>query len=147
MAFANQIPDSEGGIGVPLIALSALAIMERHNTITPQMRGIGETFHTQFRLASLDGLKAASVDRIPMNFSVASWRAGGNERARRRVADAIKLLGGDATVPASCAWHVLGLEWSLREWAAIWLRGNKDHASGAVITTLSLLEGVVASWS
>ena len=146
-AFATQIPDSEGRPGAPLMRLSALAIMEKHNTISRQLRNIGDLVHDQFRLACLDGLKAAAVDRVPG--PVSFWREpGGNDRARRRIAEVLKLLGSDNnSLAASCAWDVLGLEASLRDWAAKRVGGNTHRATGVLVATLSVMEGPIAAWS
>jgi len=133
----RQIADSQGLIGDPWVALSTLAQMERAGTITPRQRRAGDAFHDCFRRAGLDSLKAAPLVRV--GAGAADWH-NGNEAARRRIAAAIRCLGGDATILASCAWHVLGLEWSLREWAAKSLGGKVDRASGVVIATLALLE-------
>jgi hypothetical protein len=37
--------------------------------------------------------------------------------ARRRVANAIDALGGHSSPAGSCVWFVVGLEFSVREWA------------------------------
>jgi hypothetical protein len=146
MSYAHQIADIDGNIGVPMIALSPLAIMVRHGTITAQLAAIGDTFNAQFRLASLDTLKAAAVDRLPTNLASQNWHGGGNERARSRIGAAITLLGGDQSIAAHCAWHVLGMECSVREWARMRLAGKVDRAVGVVIATLSALEPQVSAW-
>ncbi len=141
LAIASQITDANGDIGAPFLALCTLKVMERNGTITRDQAIAGEQFRDCFRRAGLDGLHAAALERIP---SAAAWwrEGGGNERARREVADAIRSLGGEISVTASCAWHVLGLEWSLREWIdkQRFIRISKPvMASGILIGALDVL--------
>lgn len=119
-------------------ALYTLELMERNGTITRQQLLAGEAFHQHFRVAALDGLKAAALDRLPGNGD--ADRSPGNDRARRRIAEAIRMLGGQGRLPASCAWHVLGLEWSLREWAEKCLSGRHVVAVGVLVAVLAILE-------
>lgn len=135
----NQIPDINGDIGDPFIALDTLSTMLRKGTIQPELCSVGEKFHDTFRRASLDQLHAAALIRIP---SPAMWwrEGGGNDQARRQIAEAIRALGGEISLSASCAWHVLGLEWSLREWSIKALRSNVAQASGVLISTLWVLK-------
>lgn len=142
---AQQMADARRLIGLPYIALSTLAVMQRAGTITPRQRDAGEEFHRLFRLAALDGLKAAALDRIPAVGGCNAYGAASNERARRMIGEAIRALGGEGTLRASCAWHVLGLEWSLRQWSEKALRGNVDRAAGAVIVTLEILQPVFSA--
>jgi hypothetical protein len=112
------------------------------------MAAAGETFHDAFRRAGLDSMAAANPQRVPVQLSSGRglWRApGGNERARLAVAGALVALGGYASPGGSCAWHVLGCEWSLRQWATSvnWAKGRIDHAvaRGILIADLGVLEG------
>lgn len=139
MGWSGPIADIEGGIGQPLFALSTLALLERRGTITADERRAGDAFHAVFRRAALDGLKAADMGRVATIGAPSFAGGGGNEGARRRIAAAIDKLGGEASIAASCAWHVLGLEWSLREWAAKALRGNVHQATGSLRATLGLI--------
>lgn len=134
----EQLPDAAGAIGSPFIALSTLAVMERNGTLTPRQRLAGDEFHRLFRLACLDGLKAAPLVRLAAPTKVEHHH--GNEAARKRIAGAIRLLGGQTAPAASCAWHVLGLEWSLREWATKGLRCNADMARGVLVAALGALD-------
>ena len=141
LAVASQLPDINGDIGSPYMALCTLKVMERNGTITRDQAIAGEQFRDCFRRAGLDGLHAAALERIP---SAAMWwrEGGGNERARREVAEAIRSLGGEISPTASCAWHVLGLEWSLREWCdkQRFIRISKPIvASGILIGALDVL--------
>jgi hypothetical protein len=141
LAVADQIMDINGDIGAPFMALCTLKVMERNGTITRDQAIAGEQFRDCFRRAGLDALHAAALVRLP---GPASWwrEGGGNERARRDVAEAIRSLGGEISPTASCAWHVLGLEWSLREWVdkQRFIRISKPIvASGILIGALDVL--------
>ena len=82
-----------------------------------------------------------ALDRVPgLGACRNDQDVAGNERARRQVARAIRALGGAGSVAASCAWHVLGLEWSLREWSQKALRGKVDQAAGVLVAALAILD-------
>jgi len=138
--FGDQTPDIEGAIGYPLFALSTLELMERKGTITSPQRDAGEEFHRLFRLASLDGIRAAAMDRVSHAAAYANTSLSGNERARKRIARSIMALGGDGSILTSCAWHVLGLEWSLRQWSVRATGANVDRAAGVLVGSLAVLE-------
>ena len=65
--------------------------------------------------------------------------------ARRKVADALDALGGHDSAAGSCAWHVVGLEMSVREWAMRQGWGGRavapPQAQGMLVATLSVLAG------
>jgi len=61
------------------------------------------------------------------------------ERARRHAHDALAALGGHGPL-AECAWHVLGLEWSLRRLCRERIGGNPAEASGVLVAVVMLLE-------
>lgn len=147
------IRDSGGGFGLPYIALHTLQRLARNGTITPQQHAAGDDFHGRFRRACLDPLKAAPMLRL-----AASTRRPDEpvncEAARRSIATRIAALGGSlatfladgvecrASGPklASAAWHILGLEWSIRQWAQRATRANEEAACGILVATLDFLE-------
>lgn len=139
MALTRTIPDANGRIGSPFVALATLARMERSGTITALQRRAGEEFHRVFRRAALDELRASDLARVSGG-SGKRVAANGNERARKQIASAMSVLGGERSLAASCAWHVLGLEWSLREWAAKATQTNVHRATGVLVATLDLLD-------
>ena len=64
--------------------------------------------------------------------------------ARRRVGDAITLLGGHGSLPSSAAWFVLGVGLSVKEWARRVRFGQgralgEEVARGIVIAALAVL--------
>ncbi len=137
----KQIVDARGMSGAPYVVLSPLAAMERNQTISRQQRNAGDKFHDAFRRAMLDQRRAAALIRGPT--PVVWWgQSLGNTEARRRVAEAIRALGGEGAVGANLVWHVLGLEWSLKFWIEnqrIARISNKSVASGILIGALDVL--------
>lgn len=111
----ETLADSDGNIGLPWRAESALERMERLGDIGPRERHAGEEFGRLFQLAQLDPLKAADVVRGERSAGPAGPH--GAERARRRVSAALDALGGPSSPCGSCAWFVLGLEFTLAAWA------------------------------
>ena len=140
MGLVRPIADHNGHIAQPLRALSTVELMARKGAVTGRQLAAAGEFHRLFRLAGLDALKAADLGRVPNAGGAGTTAGSGHEFARRRIARAIAALGGEATCLASCAWHVIGLEWSLRDWAAKATRGNVHQASGILKSPLELLE-------
>lgn len=139
----DAIADERGASGQPFRALDVLARMERHGSITPAMRQAGECFRDDFILAHFEALRSADMGRVPSRGE--PTRIGGSVMAaRERVWQAVKMLGGLTSPCGCCAWHVLGLQETLMEWAVFegW-RGRPVHqstASGLLIGALGLLE-------
>ena len=109
-------PDEAGRPSRPYRRVDTLAAMLRKGTITAAMRQAGEDFHMIFVRAALDPLRAADLRRV----------RGGTRRleeseaqlvARKTVWRTVEAVGGLASPAGSCCWHVLGLEWSIKDWA------------------------------
>ncbi len=133
----RELIDVAGLVSTPWRVLSLLDAMERRGAITADMREAGEDFYHNFRVAQLDGLRAASLERAG-----GGWSGGllnGNERARKAVMASVAALGGGRAPAASCSWHVLGLEWSLRRWSGEYRHGSVNEASGILIAALGVL--------
>jgi hypothetical protein len=135
-----QLADSAGLIGVPWRAEGLLARLERHGDIGRRERSAGELFAELFHLAHLSPLKASDMgqrsDRAPTT-------AYGGDRARRRVNDALDALGGLDSACGSCAWHVVGGEMPMAEWARRQEWSGKpirpEVAKGVLLGTLGSL--------
>jgi hypothetical protein len=122
--------------------IDPLARMRRAGTITDAMYNAARDFQAAFVIAQLEPLRAPSMLRVP--------GAGGAPElhehqldARRRVHEALDALGGVSSPAANCAWHVIGCERSLRDWA---LRQRwsgrplpQGHAQGILVATLGIL--------
>ena len=145
----GRVEDEAGGMRRAIVwrGLDTLATMTQRGTITATMAAAGERFHDAFRRAGLDGLYAPDPRRVPVQLGpgYGLWRtARGNDRAKLEVAGALAALGGVVSPGGSCAWHVLGCEWSLRQWATSvnWAAGGISHqyAAGILIAGLGMLD-------
>jgi hypothetical protein len=123
---------------VQLADSAGLARLERHGDITRRERAAGEEFARLFHLANLDPLKASDMG----GERIIATRAGqhSSERARRRVTDALDALG---IASGSCAWHVIGCESTMAEWARRQNWSSRpirpEVAKGILIATLGSL--------
>lgn len=116
---AETLADAQGAIGLPWLAETPLARLHRRGDIAPEQRRAGEQFQSLFRVAALDPLRAGDMGQRMEASSGPQASTHGTlvEHARRRVMDAIAALGGMRS-PAGCAaWHVVGLEMSVADWA------------------------------
>ncbi|WP_203072189.1 hypothetical protein [Falsiroseomonas ponticola] len=142
--FSAPVREADPETGTPVQhrrAVDTLGMMLGNGTITQEMHDAGAAFRRVFRAAALDGLRAMPLLRVP--------GASGDpltERqasARERVAAALDALGGHGSAPGSCAWHVLGLEMSVREWAQRQGWGGRPvappQAQGMLVATLAVL--------
>jgi len=62
--------------------------------------------------------------------------------ARKRVHEALTALGGVGRAPGSCAWHVIGLEWTLARWSTQEFGRGQEVAKGVLIATLCFLDAL-----
>jgi hypothetical protein len=138
----EQIADAYGCIGLPWRAETMLTRLQRNGDIGSPERLAGEEFHRLFRLAHLDPLRAAQMGQRAHDMGTTEKNHAG-ERAKRQVHAALNALGGQASPCGSCAWHVLGCELSVRDWALhqAWSgkRIPQQVAKGTLIGTLGVL--------
>ncbi|MGK7864919.1 hypothetical protein [Falsiroseomonas sp. E2-1-a4] len=117
--FSEPVREADPETGTPVAhrrAVDTLGQMLLNGTITPQMHEAGCIFRTLFRSAALDGIATTQFVRI--SGVTADTMSGRQVDARRRVAKALDALGGHNSPAGSCVWFVVGLEMSVREWAA-----------------------------
>ena len=142
--FSEPVREADPETGTPVLhrrAIDTLGLMLANGTITQEMHDAGGCFRVLFRRAALDGMVRASLLRLPGRTADAlSERA---MDARRRVAEALDALGGHDSPAGSCAWFVIGLEFSVREWAMRqgWA-GRTVHgpvAQGILVAALGML--------
>jgi hypothetical protein len=69
---------------------------------------------------------------------------GGPTWARVRVHEALTALGGVGRAPGSCAWQVIGLEWTISRWSTQELGRGQEIAKGVLIATLVFLDVLYA---
>lgn len=96
-------------------AVDTLGMMLTNGTITPQMHEAGCIFRTLFRSAAIDSMCTSQLIRLAG--ATAEGFSNRQLEARRRVAEALDALGGHGSPAGSCVWFVVGLEFSVREWA------------------------------
>ena len=134
-----QVVDANGAIGSPFRVESLLGRLERHGDIGQRERMAGEEFQHLFRLAHLDPLRAADLGQLREQ----PWRTTSTEWARYRLNKALDALGGHASPCGACAWYVLGVELSIREWALRqgWAGKpvNPHVAKGMLLSALGIL--------
>ena len=144
--FSEPLRAADPETGTPVQhrrAVDTLGMMLANGTITPEMHDAGERFRSLFRAASLDGLRASQLLRVPGGSGDPLTERQASSRAR--LAAALDALGGHGSAAGSCAWHILGLEASVREWALRQGWGGRPvappQAQGMLVATLSVLAG------
>ncbi|WP_051213435.1 hypothetical protein [Rubritepida flocculans] len=144
--FGEPVREADPETGTPVQhrrAVDTLGLMLANGTITREMHDAGAIFRGLFRSAALDSLSASPLTRLPGK--AADSLSDRQMVARRRVADALDALGGHDSAAGSCAWHVVGLEHSVREWAMRQGWGGRlvpaSQAQGMLVATLSVLAG------
>ncbi|WP_135470364.1 DUF6456 domain-containing protein [Crenalkalicoccus roseus] len=142
--FSEPIRDTDPETGSPVQhrrAVDTLGQMLANGTITAQMHEAGCIFRTLFRSAALDGITTSQLIRLAG--ATADAVSSRQIDARRRVAEALDALGGHDSPAGSCVWFVVGLEMSVREWAA--RRGwsgrpvSQPIAGGILVAALGIL--------
>ena len=122
--------------------IDPLARMHRAGTITDAMYNAARDFQAAFVIAQLEPLRALPMLRVPGTGRAPELHEHQLD-ARRRVHEALQALGGINSPSGSCAWHVVGCERSLRDWA---LRQRwsgrplpQGHAQGILVAALGIL--------
>ena len=116
--------------------------MLKSGTIDQAMHDAGRDFQAAFIIAQLDPLRALPILRVPGTGREPDL----NERqlhSRRRVHEAMRVLGGISSPAGSCVWHIVGLQRSVREWALRQGWGGRpvrqEQAQGIALAALDLL--------
>jgi hypothetical protein len=142
--FSEPVREADPETGSPVQhrrAVDTLGMMLGNGTITQDMHDAGVAFRRLFRAAALDGLRVMPLLHIPGGCGDALTER--QVAARQRVAAALDALGGHGSAAGSCAWHVLGLEMSVREWAQRQGWGGRPvpppQAQGMLVATLGVL--------
>jgi hypothetical protein len=142
--FEGPVREADPQTGTPVQhrrAVDTLGLMLANGTITPEMHEAGCIFRTLFRGAAIDGMSTSRLIRLPG--AAADGISSRQLDARRRVAEALDALGGHGSPAGSCAWFVVGMECSVREWAQ--RRGWAGHpvhgpmAQGILVAALGTL--------
>jgi hypothetical protein len=122
--------------------VDTLGKMLRAGTITQEMHDAARDFQASFIIAQLDPLRALPLARV----TGTGHELDISERqldARRRVHEAMDVLGGMSSPAGSCIWHVAGLQCSVREWALRlgWCGRlmRQEQAQGILVAALGVL--------
>lgn len=144
--FSGPIREADPETGTPLQhrrAVDTLGMMLGNGTITQEMHDAGGAFRRQFRAASLDAIRG--VDLLRIRGGTADPLGEQQFAARAKVAAAMEALGGFGSAGASCAWHVVGLECSITDWARRQGWGGRPVGHAQAQGMLVVVLGVLAS--
>jgi hypothetical protein len=141
----HAIADEAGRPARPYRGLDTLTLMLRRGTISPGMHQAAEDFRALFHRASLDPLRAPDLARVPTGAHAAAAPATHRQmEARAKIWAALQILGGIASPAGSCVWHVVGSEWSVKDWAARQGWGGRpvspETAAGILVGALGALQ-------
>jgi hypothetical protein len=126
----NAIPDQDGRPAQPYYAPDILMLMERRGKITANQRQAGEDFRRAFRRAHISDLQASDPARpFVSGLGINRTLTEGNHKARESLWHVLDYLGGLPSESGSIMWHVIGLEWTLKEWALNYSRQRLRHIS------------------
>ncbi len=141
----TAIADEQGSPARPYRATDTILVMERRGTITSAMRQAAEDFRATFHRAALDPLRAPDLNRVPRIGRDPSLGERGGE-AREKVWAAMTALGGIHSPAGSCVWHVVGCEWTLKDWALREGWGGRplsvETAAGVLVGGLGVLQAL-----
>ena len=144
--FGPPSHDTDPDTGVVVVhrrAVDTLGQMLTNGTITQEMFDAGGMFRAQFRGAALGDMATSAMFRLPGRSTVGMTER--NVQARANIAAAMNALGGHASAAGSCAWHVVGRECSVREWAMRQGWGGRlvpaSQAQGMLVAALGVLAG------
>jgi enamine deaminase RidA (YjgF/YER057c/UK114 family) len=141
-ALPHAIADEAGRPARPFRKVDTLTAMLRRGTITAAMRQAGEDFHALFERAVLDPLAVPDLQRVRQGWRDADLGEA-QMAARERVWRALEAVGGIASPAGSCVWHVLGCEWSVKDWALREGWGGRplsqEQAAGVLVAALGVL--------
>jgi hypothetical protein len=142
-ALPAAIADEAGRPARPYRRIDTLSLMQRKGTISAAMRQAGADFHTLFVRAALEPLRAADMSRLPHG-GHALGPGEAQAEAKRRVWRALLAVGGIASPAGSCLWHVVGCEWTVKDWALREGWGGRplsqEQAAGVLVAALGVLQ-------
>ena len=137
-----RVTDPEGRPVTLVRTVDTLARMRKAGTITRAMHQAARDFQAHFTVAAYDTTPPRDLVRV----SGGGWTNDLTDNqiaARNRVARALGTLGGVGSPGGSCVWHVVGLGYSLREWALGQMWNSRSmhssHATGVLVAALGVI--------
>lgn len=143
--LGHAIADEDGRPARPYRSVDSITLMLRRGTISSGMHQAAEDFRALFHRASLDPLRAPDLARVPSGVRAGGLSLSfGQVDARTKVWTALEVLGGIASPAGSCVWHVVGSEWSVKDWALRQGWGGRplsqEAAAGILVGALGVLQ-------
>ncbi|HUC61083.1 MAG TPA: DUF6456 domain-containing protein [Alphaproteobacteria bacterium] len=137
--FEDRGPDSR-----PLRVKDRWARMEESGTIDAAMRRAVYRFRRDFAAAGLESLRAGPLERLPRT-GIAPEPTEHRLDARRALWAALDALGGASAPSGSIAWHCVGRDETVKDWALrqSWagrVTFNETAARGVLVAALYLLQ-------
>lgn len=141
----RQITDVNGDIGAPYRSVDVLDRLLAEGMIDDDEFMAGREFQDDFDRAQLNGQRSVDLSRpfVQSGFREPTLAASA-ERARVKIGDLIRLMGGHGSACASICWAVLGERRSLREFSDMTRIGgvrpiSAKAASGLIVGALGVL--------
>jgi len=116
--FDEGVRGTDPETGTPILhrrAVDSLGVLLAKGSITREMHEAGCIFRALFQRAAFARIRTMSMIRLPSG--TGDLLSESQAVARERIGHALLQLGGFTSPAGSIAWHVLGLEQSLRDWA------------------------------
>lgn len=141
----KQIKDANDEIGAPYRAVDVLDRLLAEGLIDDDEFKAGREFQDDFDKACLNGQRSVDLSRpfVQSGFREAVLAVNA-ERARNKIGDLVRLMGGHGSACASICWAVLGERRSLREFSDMTRIGgvrpiSAKAASGLMVGALGVL--------
>ena len=145
--FAEPMREADPDTGTTVVhhrAVDTLGQMLANGTITQEMHDAGAIFRARFRAAALDGMRTMPLIRLAKGHGDSMTER--QVHARQQIGDTLLALGGFDSAAGSVIWHVVGLEYSVREWALRQGWGGRTvghaQAQGMLVAALGVLAAV-----
>jgi hypothetical protein len=131
-------------------AVDTIGLMFKRGSITAGMAKAATKYRADFIQGQNEGLRASDHERPVVDCRRVSWGEiePTPEEARRRANEAILAVGGEWSFGGSIVYHVVGGEWSIKQWLELCGGNNfglsktlrEERAFGILIGALSALK-------
>jgi hypothetical protein len=145
-AEVPQLVDARGEIGSPYLALDELRQLAARGRITREGLAAADAFRRDFRAAYGHRIAASDPARPLVSGKRPAELPDSSLPARLRVERALIRLGGSDSASGSCAWHVVGCDLQLVDWARRWRWGGHaplrlEEAEAVLVEAVERLAG------